>query len=136
MVIRLEQGLFNEPPPDLLVKIGFRLDANLEELLREYFQYIKDTRAIFREKHSSFKSILRTYDLLEDIHPLVYYREAESLSRIGLCKELCLHQDPIRDYENNQQRGLPAQLIAASEEIGWDYHCVEIAVKSWRVKWH
>lgn len=137
MVLRLEQGLFAEPPPDLLVKIGFRLDASLPELLEEYFAYVKDARNYFREHNLSIERALKHYLVeKEDVHPLVFYREMQDLSRIGLCKGLCLHQDPIRDYENNQQRGVPSQLVAALKEINWPVEPLEEAVKEWRIKWH
>jgi hypothetical protein len=137
MVLRLEQGLFSEPPPDLLVKIAFKLEVPLPALLEDYFNYIKDARAYFREHNLSIERGLKHYLVeKEDVHPLVFYREMQDLSRIGLCKGLCLHQDPIRDYENNQQRGVPAQLVTALNEIKWNIEPLEVAVKEWRIKWH
>jgi transcriptional regulator with XRE-family HTH domain len=143
MVIRLEQSLFAEPPPGLLNRLGLVFDEDCTELLREYHSYVRLTRRLFATKNQSFKVVfggLEGYEgltpYLQEQHPLEFYRETQSLSRIGFCKGLCLHQDPINDYEKNRQRDLPAQLYEACSFIGWNIEPLTLAVKDWRIRWH
>jgi len=137
MVIRLEQSLFPEPPPKLLNEISNWLEIPTAQLLAEYHAYVKETRLEFAELHSSFTKRLDNYPLISlDMAPLVYYREAEGLTRMGLCKGLCLHQDSVRDYELNLQKSLPAQLISACDLLGWNYAIIEDLTQLWRIKWH
>ena len=137
MVIRLEQSLFPEPPPQLLNAISSLLEVSSSDLLNEYHSYATETRYSFRNEHRDFFSVLVNYrvDSL-DMAPLVYYREAEGLTRMGLCKGLCLHQDSVRDYELNLQRSLPAQLIEAADLLDWNYSQLEELTQKWRIRWH
>lgn len=129
-VIRLEQGLFANSPDHVLNKLSDLLEVSNDELHATYHLYRHDTREEFGRSYADF-SYLKNY--AGAVHPLVDYRERNKLSRIGLCKGLCLHPDPINDYEKNKQRGVPRDLIVACNEISWDYGHLENAVTEWRI---
>ncbi len=112
-IIRLEQSLFWHPPDSLLVRLAILYDIELGEF------------------EALFGSGLRS--LVWDKHPLVIYRERHGLSRMGLCKGLCLHYDPVSEYEANKQRDIPAQLVEACDDIKWDYQPLVSAVAEWRI---
>ena len=129
-VIRLEQGLFHAPSSEVLKELEDLYGVN--DLLESYSEYVKNTREDFREQYSDF-SRLKTY--LAPAHPLESWRLDQRLSRMGLCKGLCLDYGPVADYEYNKQRATPESLSVACKEIGWDLAPLEEAVKRWRIKW-
>jgi len=132
MVIRLEQSLFPSPLHSEALSDLYSVDQEL--LISEYYRYIKTTRLEFSSRYPPFSEVLYHYS--GSTHPLIYYRERFGLSRIGLCKGLCLHNDPITNYEKNDQRGVPQQLIIACNSIEWDYGPLENAVNEWRIAGH
>lgn len=131
MIVRLEQSLFPDPPRRFVDELGYWYDVPSSDMMKSYHSLVKDKRAQFKENYSSFSNILHGYKGIAN--PLVYYREQQNLSRIGFCKRICVHPDPIRDYEINDQRGVPQQLIIACNEMGWDYAPLESAVTEWRI---
>lgn len=134
-IIRLEQSLFWHPTDSLMVKLAMLYDVELGEFEESYYRFVRDTRETFAKTHSSFESLFGSglRPLVFNKHPLVIYRERHGLSRMGLCKGLCLHYDPISEYEANKQREIPAQLIEACEEIKWSYAPLVRAVAEWRI---
>jgi hypothetical protein len=102
-------------------------------MLQSYLDYQKNTRLAFGKNYENFDLL---YNYKGETHPLVHWREQQDLSRIGFCKGLCLHQDLVRNYENNKQRHPPQELYTACDLIGWDILALTGAVESWRVKWH
>lgn len=128
--IRLEQGLYHEIPRELLLQLSRRFNVTEAELSDSYRSYQKLCRDAFREAHRSFKKVLSGYNGLA--HPLVYYRSEEKLTRMGLCKGLCLHYDGVTQYEANKQRGVPLDIKLACSDIYWDYTYLETAVAEWR----
>ena len=133
MVLRLEQGLFSYIPPGILRELSGIYLCTTAELEMEYRGFVNEKRDEFKRTHPSFKEIFADQNYTGDEHPLIYYRETLKLSRIGLCKGLCLHPDPITDWEHNKQRGVPAQLKQACSDIYWDYAPLESAVAMWRM---
>jgi transcriptional regulator with XRE-family HTH domain len=131
MIMRLEQGLFAEPPRRFLDLLGFYYDVPTSDLIKSYHALVKHKRETYSVEYRSFSDVLKGY--IGFTNPLVYYREVQNLSRIGFCKRMCLHPDPIRDYEINMQRGIPLQLINACNSIQWDYAPLESAVTEWRI---
>jgi len=51
---------------------------------------------------------------------------------MGLCKALCLHYDPITEWEQNKQRQIPDQLVNACEDMQWNWQPLAAAVADWR----
>lgn len=133
MVIRLEQALFAEPPPELLVRLEKLFDVHADELLSEYHKYQRDSRLAFAAEYSNF-TLLRDY--CGELHPLAYWRETQGLSNVGLAKGLCVHQGLLLDYEKNKLRRLPADFYFACNFIDWSTAPLITAVAAWRVKWH
>lgn len=131
-VIRLEQSLFHSPSEVILKELSCLYEVSEQELIEEYNEYVQQTREKFGEKYPNF-NMLHSYN--GNQHPLVYYREEVDLTRMGLCKGLCLDYGPVADFEYNKQRAIPEGLIVACQDIGWDYGILEKAVKRWRVKW-
>ncbi len=134
-IIRLEQSLFWHPSDSLLVRLSILYDIELGEFEESYYRYVRDTREEFARTHSSFEALFGSglRSLVWDKHPLVIYRERHGLSRMGLCKGLCLHYDPVSEYEANKQRDIPAQLVEACDDIKWDYQPLVSAVAEWRI---
>ena len=130
MLMRMEQGLYTDLPHS--AQLGRIYDVTEDEILRLYKEHVARTRERFSLKYPSFRDVLSGYS--GAIMPLTYYRNHLQLTQIGFCKGLCVHPDPIRDYELNQQRGIPAQLIIACNAISWDYGALESAVVEWRVE--
>jgi hypothetical protein len=104
-----------------------------------YYDYVRETREEFAKTHQSFVAVLGrefgylgSLDYTGRLHPLVHYRDAYEMSRMGLCKGLCLHYDPITEYEGNNQRDVPEQLKEACEEMKWDWQPLARAVADWR----
>lgn len=133
-IMNLEKGLYVRPPELTLKALSFRYEVPEEELMAAYNRYVQGQREEFAQGHSSFGLILGRGDYSEKKHPLVSYRVAYDLSRMGLCKGLCLHPKTVEAYEKNRQRGIPEQIIAACNAIKWDYGPLENAVTTWRVK--
>jgi len=131
MIVRLEQALFTEPPRRFLDQLGWYYGVSTKDLISSYHQLVKNKRETFANEYQSFKEVLSGY--AGYTNPLVFYRESQGLSRIGFCKRICVHPDPIRDYENNDQRGVPQQLRVACNAIEWDYAPLEDAVTTWRI---
>lgn len=131
-VIRLEQSLFWHPPDSLVVKLAILYGVDLDEFEMSYYSYVDDRRASFKALHKPFEDAI-DLPYLEVNHPLLSYRMSYGYSRMRLCKELCLHQDNIRDYELNLQRAAPEQLVVACEEMGWKIEPLEHAVSDWRI---
>jgi len=128
MVMRLEQGLLSNPL--YTEELATLYDSTPKVMKELYYDFIQRTRDSFKEKYPSFVT-LNGYRGIQ--HPLVHYRDNNNLSQVGFCKGLCLHPDPIRDYELNQQRGIPQQLIVACNDIAWNYGHLESAVTEWRI---
>jgi transcriptional regulator with XRE-family HTH domain len=128
--IRLEQGLYHEIPSEILGELSRWFGVTETELSSVYRTFQRTTREQFRDSHESFKKVLASYGGLR--HPLIYYRETERLTRMGLCRGLCLHYDGVTQYEANKQRGLPLDLKIACGDIYWDYAYLETAVSEWR----
>lgn len=128
-VIRLEQGLFHSPSVEVLVGLGALYSAPVGDLIREYDDFVKATRETFAGRYPDFR-FLRNYSGLT--HPLVAYRESNDLTRMGLCRGLCLDYGPVADYEYNKQRGIPLELKRACEDIKWDWSILEEEVVLWR----
>lgn len=105
--------------------------VDLDEFEMSYYDFVKDKRRTFKALHKEFEEVF-TFPYALRMHPLVYYRQMYNYSRVGLCKALCLHQDNVRDYELNLQRGVPEQLVYALEEMGWKVEPLEHAVSDWR----
>lgn len=122
----------------MVSKLSELYRINPDILETNYLEYQQNTREIFAKKHQSIETRLKDYSLENSTHPLVFYREAEGLSRIGLCKGLCMHQQMIRLYELNHhsQRTIPGDLVTAAREINWDLEPLAAAVAKWRIKWH
>lgn len=133
MVIRLEQGLFRLPPDHITQELAEIYGVEQWELIGEYRDWQREKRLEFKRKNPSFKEVFGTEHYLGPEHPLTYYREKLGLSRIGLCKGLCLHPDPITDWEHNKQRGVPSSLKEACGVVFWDYTPLETAVTEWRM---
>lgn len=131
-VIRLEQGLFHAPSEEVLERLAELYDTDPQELLNDYWDYVTRTRQEFMEKYPSFSDILRNPYVSKE-HPLVLYRELNGLTRMGLCKGLCLDYAPVADYEYNKQRSVPESLVKACQEIGWDCEILNKAVADWRI---
>jgi transcriptional regulator with XRE-family HTH domain len=129
--IRLEQGLYHEIPDGILAELAKWFGVTEAEISGTYRTFQKVTREQFRESHLSFKKVLLKYNGLS--HPLTYYREHERLTRMGLCKGLCLHYDGVTQYEANKQRGVPLDIRIACNDIYWDYTYLETAVAEWRI---
>lgn len=128
--LRLEQGLFHEIPDEILKTLVETFGVSSSELSELYRSYQRETREEFKVEHSSFKDILSSYSGLT--HPLVWYRGNQGLSRMGLCKGLCLHYDGVTQYEKNVQRSIPQDIKLACEDISWDYTYLESSVIEWR----
>lgn len=133
MVIRLEQALFAEPPPAILVQLIKLYDFPDENLTEEYHKYQRDSRLAFAKQFSNF-TLLRDY--CGELHPLAYWRETQGLSNVGLAKGLCVHQGLLLDYEKNKVRRLPADFYFACNFIEWSTAPLTSAVAAWRIKWH
>lgn len=132
-IVKLEAALTNGTPNlKLMEQLSELYGVPVIELGTSYDKYIRDTRADFKTAHPSFKKVLGL-DYKFSIHPLKYYRATLKLSQVGFCKGLCLHPGPVANYERNVQRGIPQDLIVASNEIGWDYAPLESAVTQWRI---
>jgi transcriptional regulator with XRE-family HTH domain len=133
-VIRLEQSLFHTVTVDNLNRLSLVFNSDPSELMSEYRSYITETRSEFRGRFPSFKEVLGSggKGYTGSHHPLVYYREFNHLSRMQLCKGLCLDYGPVSEYEANRQRGLPVIIKLAAQEIYWDYAPLESAVSEWR----
>lgn len=134
-VIRLEQSLYWHPTDSLLARLSLKYGVDLDEFKMSYYDYVRSKRDLFKVTHVDFDSGLAE-PYLDAKHPLVAYRESYGLSRMGLCKALCLHYDNISDYENNQQRHCPDQLVVACEEMDWDVEPLVQAVSEWRESGH
>jgi transcriptional regulator with XRE-family HTH domain len=130
-VIRLEQSLFTSPPKSISIKLSELYGIELGIFEASYYAFVRFKREEFAGKHGSFEKFF-TDPYIFKKHPLEFYRDAYSLSRMGLCKGLCLHYDPISEYEKNKQREVPDQLKEACEEIGWDVKPLRRAVADWR----
>lgn len=131
-IIRVEQALFAEPPPGSCERLGELFKVGPALLYSEYKSYQFNTREIFAKKHNNFDVL---YNYKEETHPLVFWREQEKLSQIGLAKGICLHQDSIRNYELNKQRHIAEELEVACEQMNWDLAPLIGAVAAWRIKW-
>lgn len=137
-VIRLEQSLFWRPPSEILIKLGELYGIELGAFEESYYSFVRLKREEFGGAHLAFEQVFSDWDMYDSEgykgrkHPLVFYREAYELSRMGLCKGLCLHYDPISEWEMNKQRGIPDQLKEACEEIKWDWTPLATAVADWR----
>lgn len=131
-IIRLEQSLFWHPPDSLMVKLAGLYDIELGEFEMQYYNYVRKQREAFGREKVSFKEFFLGEAVFLKIHPLVRYRAAWELSRMGLCKAICLHYDPISEYEMNKQRDVPEQLKEACEEMKWDWEPLAEAVAQWR----
>jgi len=129
MVLRMEQGLFSDPPH--VQELAILYDSDASTLNMEYHEYVARQREQFAQQHPDFRTVLKNYTDIE--HPLVHYREVIGVSQIGFCRGLCLHPDPVRDYEMQAQRGIPKQLIVACNAISWDYGYLESAVLDWKI---
>lgn len=128
-VLLIESGVLN-PSLEHSIAVAEWYDVPLETLLSEYRMFISWKRIEFADKYNDF-SILEGYSGMT--HPLVYWRRNQSLSRIGMCKGLCISQGPINEYENNRRRGVPGDFEEAIMEIGWDLEWLNEAVKEWRL---
>lgn len=128
--LRLEQGLYHEIPERILTQLSDEFGTSKAELSAAYREFQKEQRYSFKAANESFKSVLKNYSGLA--HPLVYYRSEMLLTRMGLCKGLCLHYDGVTQYEANKQRGVPLDLKLACSDIYWDYTYLETAVAEWR----
>lgn len=132
-VIRLEQSLFWHPPDSLLVKLGMLYGCDLDEFEMGYYNYVREQREVFAKTHKSFGEFFQSESYkVGRLHPLASYRRQYELSRMGLCKALCLHYDPISDYEHNKHRDVPEQLKNACDEMNWDWSYIATAVAKWR----
>ena len=132
MIIRLEQSLFWHPPQDsVLVKLSTLYDIELGTFEMAYYQYVRDRREEYAKTHKDFDTILAKREFPK-LHPLVEYRSFYELSRMGLCKAICLHYDPISEWEMNKQRSIPDQLKEACEEMQWSTELLEDEVSKWR----
>lgn len=129
-VIRLEQGIYRRPSKETLAKLASILRVTEAQLLSDYFEFQREKRKEFAEKFENFNS-LTAYSGTK--HPLVYWRETQGLSRIGLCKELCIHQDSLRDYELQLQTHIPEQLEEALNQINWPIETLVNAVREWKL---
>jgi DNA-binding XRE family transcriptional regulator len=129
-VIRLEQSLFHQPSVEVLTKLGELYAAPVGDLIEEYNEYVKEQRGEFAGRHPDF-SVMVNYSGLK--HPLVAYRESLGLSRMGLCRGLCLDYYPLFQYEANKQRGLPLELKRACEDMKWDWTKLDREVVLWRL---
>lgn len=136
-MIRLEQSLFWHPPDHLTVKMSQLYEIELGIFEEGYYEFVRKQRDEFRKTHKSFASVFGMVELEDDIyrgrvHPIIHYRSQYELSRMGLCKALCLHYDPITEYEQNKQREVPEQLKEACNEMGWSWDAISDAVSLWR----
>lgn len=129
MLMRIEQGIYT----DLVhyEELANIYEMEVEELQKLYRKQVQNTRDQFALKYPDFKTVLKDYS--GTIMPLTFYRNTLQLTQIGFCKGLCVHPDPIRDYELNEQRGIPMQLVIACNSVSWDYGALESAVVDWRI---
>ena len=128
----MESGILSGVPNfQLLKSLSEAYGVNLLELSTAYDAYLRNSRADFKNSHASFLEILG-FVFTSQVHPLKYYRSQVGLSQVGFCKGLCIHPGPVANFERNQQRGIPAGLIKACDEIGWSYRPLETAVAQWR----
>ena len=131
MVGKLEQSQFDHPPKELLSGLAQIYNTTEQSLLESWGVYVRETRDSFALRHHSFSEVFNNgYSGIN--HPLVHYREVESLSRYALCRGLCLHYDPISDYEQNRQRTTPEGLVKACEYLKWDINPLEEQVYEWK----
>jgi DNA-binding XRE family transcriptional regulator len=128
-VIRYEQGMFGHLSDELVDSLAtlYRTDPDL--LVLEYRGYQRLKRLEFKERYLSWRYLSGYMGLP---HPLIYYRDANDLSRNGLCKGLCLDYGPVSNYEANKQRSIPEIIKIASDDMGWDWTYLESAVLEWR----
>jgi len=138
MLIRLEQSLFWNPPDSLTVRLAMLYEIELSTFEEAYYQYVDDRREAFAKLHKPFEETFEFYQAYGSHgysakqHPLVFYRDRYEFTRMGLCKALCLHYDPITEYEQNKQRAIPDQLVDACEDMQWDWQPLAAAVADWR----
>lgn len=130
MLGKLEQSQFDHPPQELLTGLAEIYNTTEKSLLESWDLYVRETRDLFASRHRSFTEVLIAYRGFN--HPLVHYRETQNLSRYALCKGLCLHYDPISDYEQNRQRTTPEGLVKACEYLKWDIKPLEESVYEWK----
>lgn len=132
-MIMLEQSLYWHPPDSTMIKLAGLYQIELGTFEMAYYEFVRTKREEFAKTHESFKKHYESKErVFSKIHPLVEYRTFYELTRMGFCKALCLHYDPISEYEHNKQRHVPDQLKAAFEEINWDWTTLGDAVSQWR----
>ncbi len=131
-VIRLEQSLYSDPDRLLVLKLAEMYGVEVGIFQEAYYQYVRDTREEFAKTHESFETYFRYGNPFPKLHPLISYRRSYDLSRMGFCKGLCLHYNPMSNWEVNDQRHIPEQLIAACKEINWKTEPLDEMMRNWR----
>lgn len=122
-VLRLEQGMFNDPLPTLVAYFTNTFNVSRTSLVRQYEAFQIETR---ENNARLLGDLLQTVP--QGVHPLTYLREKAGFNPTSLAKALCLSQSTIGYFEKRpiSQHTVPEQLIKAlhdadysSDETDW-----------------
>jgi hypothetical protein len=130
----LEQGVFSRPSEAVLHYLSEAADIPEAQLIREYYQYQRNTRRAFRDRFPDYSKTKELSTAVADLslHPLTRYYTTHGLSRIGVCKGWCVHPFSFEQYEKNKQRSVPDDIQAAWFMMGWDLRELRADVDRWR----
>lgn len=128
-ILRLEQGMFNDPLPTLVGYYTSTFNVSRTSLVQQYAAFQIATRENNARLLGDFPiNDPDTPSLPVGVHPLTYLRERAGFNPTSLAKALCLSQSTIGYFEKRpiNQHSVPEQLIHAlhdadysSQETDW-----------------
>lgn len=118
IIVRTEQGCFNEIPPKLLHYLLRRTNYPEHYLASNYRTWVAENR---RRNYGKLSSRLPIFS--ESKHPFKSWREASDLGKLEVCRLYCVHPSTLGRFENNLvMQTVPTQLSDALSESGYSQH--------------
>lgn len=116
LIIRAEQGCYNDIPPAYLNWITDYFDVEENLLDIEYQAF----RVRTRQSNAGLLSVA-LFRIKPEVNPLTYYRERYGLSMAAVYKGFCLHPATIHKLEKQTHlvKNLPPDFCRAVSDAGY-----------------
>lgn len=135
-IIRTEQGLYNEIPPNVLRHLAAH-SLSPNTVRRQYARYqtcqrLKSGARYNRRTYSFYRSMVAQNP---EENPLVLFREKflGYKSRLAFCKDFCLHPSTVKRVEDGLSQTLPQSILDALGEAGFDGWLLEKLLENYLV---
>lgn len=122
-IIRTEQGLYNEIPPNVLRNLAAH-SLSPDTVRRQYARYqtgkrLKSGARYSRRTYGEYRSLTKKNP---EENPLVLFRASflGYKSRLAFCKDFCLHPSTVKRVEDGLSQTLPQSILDALGDAGFD----------------